>query len=715
MSGRRHGSPVSCIPCVEATSGMIILWKRLLLILLVALICGLLTGATPGDSDVTHLKIWVYFTDHGESSPEDLAAAIESVQLSERSLERRRVRGAGAVRDIHDLPVHGEYLDRLRDEGCTLKKPSKYLNAVSVIATPEQITTIRMLPFVKKVEPVRRYRRSAPDVRFEEQSRAGGPHSTDAPATPAMLDYGPSFNQVNQINVVSLHDAGYHGEGIMIGVFDTGFMLRHEAFQHLDVEAEWDFIFDDGNTENEPGDLSASQHDHGTRTLSTMAGFAEGKLIGTAYAATYVLAKTERMFEEVVGEEDDFVRALEWVDSIGVDIVSASLGYFRFDNAADNYTFADLDGNTAITTVACDIAVGKGITVCTAAGNERTTSWGHIIAPSDGDSVIAVGAVDAAGQLSSFSSPGPSADGRIKPDIAAMGTRVTTAVSSDSTGYTSYSSGTSFSTPIAGGAIALILQWVDENTVLSWGPMDVLQALRTEASQSDSPDNDLGWGIIDAYQSALRSDSAVGITDAISMDISLTGNVVRGSVFNGNSTTQTVNVLRQKLRSGGSYEDAVTVAPGVVVAGSSSSAFEDRLQEGGVYEYSLRLPDNPDFVFGETTVTFQYGITLDQSAPNPFSAASGAETTIRYSIGGVPAAPGQPAPIGTYSDVRLEIFDVRGARVATLVDGIQSPGEYTVGWSGMSDTGNAVASGVYFYRLETPGQVLTRKMVLVRP
>jgi len=329
--------------------------------------------------------------------------------------------------------------------------------------------------------------------------------------------------------------------------------------------------------------------------------------------------------------------------------------------------------------------------------------------------VICVGGVDAAGVVSTFSSPGPSADGRIKPDVAARGTSVRTATPSDSTGYLSGNSGTSFSTPLTAGAVALILQWVDENTAVSWGPMDVLEALRAEASQSGSPDNDLGWGIIDAYQSALRSDSAVGIADAISMAVSLTGNVVRGSVFNGNPTAQSVDVFRHKSLGGGSYEEDVTVARGVVVAGSSSSGFEDRLLEGGVYEYFLRLPDNPEYIFGETEVTFQYGITLDQSAPNPFSAVSGNETVIRYSIGGVPAAPGQPAPIGTYSDVRLEIFDVRGARVATLVDGIQSPGEYTIGWNGISDTGNTVASGVYFYRLETPGQVLTRKMVLVRP
>jgi hypothetical protein len=441
--------------------------------------------------------------------------------------------------------------------------------------------------------------------------------------------------------------------------------------------------------------------------LSTIGGFTEGQLIGPAYAATYVLAKTERMFEEVVGEEDDFVRALEWADSIGVDIVSSSLGYYRFGNSADDYTFADLDGNTATTTIACDIAAAKGITICTAAGNERLSSWGHIITPSDGDSVIAVGGVDAAGGFSSFSSPGPTADGRIKPDVAARGSGVTTALASDSLAYTSFSSGTSFSTPLVAGACALILQRNPE-----WGPMDVLEALREEASQSTTPDNDLGWGIIDAHQSALYNPNT-GI-NAITMDVRLRGNDVAGSIFNGFPSSKTVDVLRHKWRpDGNGFESTATILNSTVVPGSSLTSFEDRLESGGVYDYVVRLTDDP---LNQTTVTVsvRIGASLAQSAPNPFVVGTVAETAIRFSIGGAPPVPGQAPRIESYAEVRLEVFDVRGARVATLVDDIKSPGEYTVGWDGRSDRGNPVASGVYFYRLDAPGQVLTQKLVLIR-
>jgi len=653
----------------------------------------------------THSKVWIYFADHGEASPQELVAAVDNAPLSPRSLERRRVRGSGPATDIHDMPVYAPYLDRLRAQGCILRHTSKYLNAVSASLTRAQVEAVRALPFVRKVEPVRSYRRRAPDDRLDKLERDPAPlpsHEGDATKLQATLDYGASFNQVNQINVVPLHDTGYHGEGIMVGVFDTGFNLRHEALQHLDVEAQWDFIFHDGNTENEPNDPSSSQHNHGTQVLSTIGGFKEGQLIGPAYAATYVLAKTERVFEEVVGEEDDFVRALEWADSIGVDVVTSSLGYYVW------YDFTDLDGNTGITTIACDIAAGKGITVCTAAGNERVTSWGHIIAPSDGDSVIAVGAVDQFGAVAYFSSPGPTADGRIKPDVAARGLAVTTVLPNDSLGYGSWFNGTSFSTPLVAGACALILQ---RNT--AWGPMDVLDALRTEASQADDPDNDLGWGIIDAHRSALYDPTAV--INAIALDVSLSGNDVSGSVFNGNSTSQTVDVVRHKWLPGGNgYESSKTIQSGVVLPGSSSVSFRDRLESGGAYDYVVQLSDDPVSQTARVTVKYRYRIALAQNARNPFYTALSPQTVIQYTVGGTPGTPGQEAPIESYAEIKLELFDISGARVATLVDDIKSPGVYSVGWDGLSDRGTPVASGVYFYRLQGLGQSLTRKLVLIR-
>jgi serine protease AprX len=666
------------------------------------LVATLLTGAAPrGESgSVTKYNIWVYLVDHGERSSAELAEAIRSAPVSARSLERRRARGAISIRDVYDVPVHTGYLNRIRETGCIVKRTSKYLNAVSVVATPKQISEIRRLPFVKKIDPVGRYHRK-PGFRPAEIFPQGSTtERSDRPKPAAALDYGNSFQQINQINVVPLHDEGIDGEGVMVGVFDTGFNRSHVALQHLNVEAEWDFIFDDGNTRNEAGDVS-NQDYHGTQVLSAMAAYSPGNLIGPAYAATFVLAKTERMFEEVQGEEDDFVRALEWADSIGVDVVSSSLGYF------DWYTPADMDGNTAVTTIACDIAAGKGITICMAAGNENGSAWGHIIAPSDGDSVIAVGAVDETGVVAAFSSRGPSADGRIKPDVAARGVATWCVTPWDSLSYTT-SSGTSLSTPLVGGACALLLDMHPQ-----WGPIDVRTALRNEASNSGSPDNDIGWGIIDTYQSALAG--ATGIMENVSLDLSLSGNTVVGRIFNGQLADRTVDVARRKQLPGrNGWGTTDIVAHGIVVPGSSLSTFNDPLASGGVYEYRLHLSDDASTVSSWIRVKYSLSIALAQSAPNPFVVGSSGEVVIRYAVGGVPPDPNDPPPIGSYTDLSLEIFDVRGARVATLAEGIESPGEYTARWNGRNDRGDPVASGVYFYRLRASGQVLTRKLVLIR-
>jgi hypothetical protein len=652
---------------------------------------------------VTPQKKWIYFADHGEESPAGLAARLaenrQAPPLSARSLERRRNRGARSLTDVHDLPVHRAYVQQLRETGCTVKRLSRYLNAASVIATPDQLRAIEALPFVARVAPVRRYTRRPTDVRFEQHGSLA-PEAGIAGRAPTALDYGSSYDQVNQINVPPLHDDGFSGDGVMIGLFDTGFNLGHAALEHINLEAEWDFVFDDANTRNQAVDV-ASQHNHGTQVLSVMAGYAPGSLVGPAYGATFVLAKTERVWEEVQGEEDDFVAALEWADSIGVDLITSSLGYFAW------YTFDDLDGNTAVTTIACDIAASKGITMVVVAGNERNSTWGHLIAPGDADSVITVGAVDASGALASFSSPGPTSDGRIKPDVMARGVSTRMVTPWDSLGYT-IGSGTSFSTPLVAGACALLLEMRP-----AWGPIDIRTALRNEASNSGSPDNDFGWGIIDAYQSALNG--ATGIVEAMSLNLALNGFDVSGTIYNGLADGRTVDVVRRKERSsGGGWEAPLTVAGGIVVPGSSSVTFSDRLDAGGVYEYRVELTDDPSQVTSWSTIKLVFPLYLSQNAPNPFVAGAGLDTEIRYTIGGIPPDPGAQAPIGTYSDVLLEVYDVRGARVATLFEGILAPQQYTSRWNGLDNSGNPAATGVYFYRLTAGSQSMTRKMVLIR-
>jgi len=269
-------------------------------------------------------------------------------------------------------------------------------------------------------------------------------------------------------------------------MLDTGYNLQHEALQHIVPVAQYDFIFHDDTTRNQPNQDVASQHNHGTQTLSVIGGMKDRRLYGTAFGAQYILAKTEDVRSETPIEEDNWVAAIEWADSLGADIASTSLGYF------DWYTYEDMDGNTAVTTRAADKAVARGIVVVVAAGNWRNKDWHYISAPADADSVIAVGAVDINNQITSFSSAGPTYDGRIKPEVVALGSGVYAVHPNDSTAYLRVA-GTSFSTPLTAGVTALLLE-----AHPTWTPMQVREALMMTADRADNPDNLYGWGLVNA-------------------------------------------------------------------------------------------------------------------------------------------------------------------------------------------------------------------------
>ncbi len=268
---------------------------------------------------------------------------------------------------------------------------------------------------------------------------------------------------------------------------DTGFDLNHDALNQINVIAQWDVINDDDETANETDEEDAEGQDyHGTAVLSTIAANAPGELVGVAFDSEFLLAKTEDVTQEVQQEEDNYVAALEWGEENGADVVSTSLGYL------DWYEYSDMDGNTAVTTIGVDIAVGLGMVCVTAAGNSGNDDWYYIIAPADADSVISVGAVWDNGSIASFSSHGPTSDGRIKPEVCARG-RQTWCVNPNSTTNYSQLSGTSLACPLVGGAAALIIQARPE-----WTAMQVREAMMMTASMADSANNTYGHGILNA-------------------------------------------------------------------------------------------------------------------------------------------------------------------------------------------------------------------------
>jgi subtilisin family serine protease len=442
-------------------------------------------------------KAWIYFTDKGITNAAEfgIAAARFTTALDGHGMTRRQKTMGSSLAGYHDLPLHRPYAEQVLALGAKKRAVSRYLNAISVEAPLPVLRSIAELPFVRAIEPV---------VAFSRRSVTPDPSRPVPAPRPGKRtytrDYGPSLVQLEMMQVPALHDAGYDGAGMRIGLLDTGFLRTHEALQSVNVVGERDFINDDGNTAPEPED-PVGQHSHGTRILSLIAGYKPGQLIGPAFSAEYLLAKTEDTSQEVPIEEDYWVEGIEWADSMGADIVSSSLGY------TDWYTYADMDGNTAVTTIAADLAAANGILVCASAGNEGDSDWRYVVAPADGDSMIATGAVWDDTTLVTFSSRGPTYDGRIKPDLVAQGVYVQSADPFDDHMY-SWCHGTSCANPLLAGAAALVLEG---NPFLT--PYALIQALKTTATQATSPDTALGWGLIQAETASALVTSVQEATD----------------------------------------------------------------------------------------------------------------------------------------------------------------------------------------------------------
>ncbi len=429
----------------------------------------LLHPATATDSQ----RYWVFFRDKQVPANKVSQALNDAAQkLTSAALDRRMLNMPVLV-DEYDLPVSQDYADQVQQTGAHLRRVSKWLNAVSIEATVDQAEQIRALGCVKKVERFRLQLAADPLPR----------RSLDD------LNYGNSFTQNELCHIPALHNRGLSGAGILMCMLDTGAWLLHDVFDSLHVVATYDFIFGDSVVADQPGQDSVGQDLHGTAVLSTMAGFRDSVLIGPAYGADLLVAKTEWIPTETPPEEDNYVAALEWADSLGVRITSTSLGYI------DWYTPNDLDGHTAVTTIAVNVAVSRGILVVTAAGNEGGSPWHFVVTPADADSILAVGAVTNEGTLVGFSSRGPTADGRIKPDVCAMGADVFCA-QADSNNYFTLS-GTSLATPIVAGCAALIMEAHPD-----WTAQMVRTAILNTASNHETPDNDYGWGIVNAEAAA---------------------------------------------------------------------------------------------------------------------------------------------------------------------------------------------------------------------
>lgn len=429
-------------------------------------------------------RYWLQFTDKANTP---FSVSVPEQFLSQRSIERRQ-RQQIAI-DQSDLPVDPNYIAQVRDAGAEILNVSKWFNSVTVrITDPSVLQQVLQLPFVIHHEPVGRY--GSPSKDWEKEFVFADKSNLELPTN---ADYGTALNQVEMLNGLNLHRQGLMGQGMLIAVLDAGFSgADHLAVfdslrQNGRIIATRDFV--EGN------DGVYAYSSHGMAVLSTMAAHLPGVMVGTAPKASYLLLRTEDVTSEFPIEEHNWIAGAEFADSCGADILNTSLGYTDFDDEAYNYVYSDMDGRTTPSALGSVMAARKGILVVTSAGNMGNSPWQFISTPADADSVLAIGAVNANGEGASFSSIGPSADGRVKPNVCAQGQQ---AIVANTGGTVEPSNGTSFAGPILAGMAACLWQGQPEAT-----NMQVYDAIQRSAHIYDAPTPKLGHGIPDFVRARL--------------------------------------------------------------------------------------------------------------------------------------------------------------------------------------------------------------------
>ena len=395
--------------------------------------------------------------------------------------------------DSLDYSVSTIYLDSLCRIGADIKHTSRWFNGATVEASAAMADNIRLCSFVSNIELTRdtiSYPKRLHDkFRLERTSAENN-----------ALNTVESQPQLDLFNLSPLHQSGYEGQGIRMALVDGTFYNANSVALMDSVRERGQLIgyrdFTDDDT-----DIFGSTAEHGTACWSTVAGL-DSNYHGAATKAEYILLRTEEALTESPKEMDNWVAAVEYADSMGVNIISTSLGYYRFDSPAFNLAYSDLDGKTTRCARASLIAARKGILIVTAAGNEGNKDWHYITTPADADSILTVGAVDNNGYLAGFSSRGPSSDNRVKPDVCAMG--YTTCVVKAATGELTVKSGTSFACPLVAGMASSLWSALPDADA-----MDIRERILRSADRYDTPDNSYGYGIPDAWKAFTDSHTAL--------------------------------------------------------------------------------------------------------------------------------------------------------------------------------------------------------------
>ena len=459
---------------------------------------------------------WVYFKDKANVQE---ALNNPSTILSNKAIQRKSLRGTTI--DERDVPVNESYISIVKSQpAISVKSKSKWMNCIHVIGPRENISDLLNLQFVSNIE----FASDELNSRVSEENK----NRKNKLEINIEFNYGFAANQTEMLGTDYLHENDFTGEGITIAVMDAGFPNVNTigAFQRLKSAGKLLGGYDFPNRSENYNNPELSNH--GTLVLSNMAGFIADQFVGTAPDASYYLFRTEIEATETPVEESYWVEAAERSDSLGVDLINTSLGYTLFDNPDYSYTPEDMDGETTFISRGASIATEKGLLVVTSAGNRGEENYFDIISAPGDANVLSVGAVDENRNYVSFSSRGPSADGRIKPDVAAQGLDI---IAIDELGNLVQVSGTSFASPILAGSIASF--WQADPALTN---LEVMQLVRQASSQFLVPDNNLGFGIPDFRKAFSELPEEIG-------EFTIIQNPVIDKLSFNNPTDQTYKVI----------------------------------------------------------------------------------------------------------------------------------------------------------------------------
>jgi serine protease AprX len=537
--------------------------------------------------------------------------------LSQRAIDRRTRYNIPI--DENDLPVNHAYLDSIAMAGnVTVLNVSKWFNQVCIKTTDAAaLAKINAFSFVIKASPVAARPAPLTLVPVNKQLNADMPvplnPSLQKPANPAgsnYYNYGNAYQQIHLHNTDFLHNRGFRGNGLQMAITDAGF-LNYNTLPTFDsvrnnnqILGTWDFA---ANKES-----VSEEYVHGMKCFSTIAANIPGKFVGSAPAASFYLYRTEDVASEYPVEEQNWVAAAERADSIGVDIISVSLGYYYFDNSSFNYSYADMDGNTTLIARGVNMASQKGMMMVTAAGNEGNNAWHYISTPGDSEKALTVGAVNIYQQPASFSSYGPASDGQIKPDVAAVGANAV--VANEINGQPEYGNGTSYASPIMAGITACLWQAfpeVDNSTLIN--------VLHQSSDRSNNPDNRTGYGIPDVKKAFVLL-----LKKLYSQQAVINQNCVTQYSWSAKTAADINFIVERKLPTDAAYIPLDTQTVNSSFSKQSFTFSDDlkTLNPGIAVQYRIKMNIAADtsFYLDSATVNFAGGCTVQDKitlAPNP--------------------------------------------------------------------------------------------------